>query len=395
MSPSPVVENPPVAATPDIVCSGSPWEMGRAQGAALADSIRDCRRDLSKLELFRLAQPWWLPYGVYRGLAERRARKLLERPLRRDHPRGAERLSGIAAGSGLKLHSAILMNAFEAFMSSVKDRCTVPMPGACSALALRGSRTAGGEPVLTRLFDYVKLVQPYYLVRESRPEGRLRSLDFTVAPLAGAVDGLNEKGLAITYNYAYTVDEGRPTGPISLSIAEALEKCSTVAEAARLIASRPRWGGGLLMLADADGDIASLELSSTSSRLRRPAEGEDALWHTNAFATAEMKAVEVGPTAAFDERAPKALRRRRVHESSERRGGRLAELFADGRALTPDEIVRRLADHGPKGEPGDTTVCVHGSFWHTTAVLQYLPRSRRLRASFTTACEARLREYSL
>lgn len=379
---------------PDVVCSGSPWQMGRAQGAALAEAIRLARKDLAKLEPFRLTQPWWLPYGLYRGLAERRVRRVLELPLRRDHPRGAERLSGIAAGAGLSLEAAILLNSFEAFMSAAKDRCA-PSPGACSAVALRGSRTQNGEPVITRLFDYVKLVQPYFMIRDTRPEGRYRSLDFTVAPLAGAVDGINEKGLAITYNYAYVVDQSRPTGPISLAISEALERCSTVEEAARLIASRPRWGGGLLMLADAQGDLASLELSSTASKLRRPAPGEDAIWHTNAFSTPEMKAVEVPPTAVFDDRAPKSLRGRRVHDSAERRSARLAEVFADARSLSPEATIERFADHGADGKPADTTLCVHGSFWHTTAVLQYFPSSRRLRASFSTACEATLREYSL
>lgn len=387
---------------PDFACAGSPWELGHAQGKALADAIRGARRDLSKMEIFRLAQPWWLPYGVYRRLAEQRARKLLERPLRREHPRGAERLSGIAAGSGLRLDTVILLNAFESFMSAARDRCTmpaggspVPAPGACSAVALRGSRTAGGEPVLTRLFDYVTLVQPYFMIRDCRPDGKYRSFDFTVAPLAGAVDGLNERGLAVAMNYAYTMDGGRPTGPISLSIAEALERCSTVEEAARWIAGRPRWGGGLLMLADAGGDIASLELSSTASRLRRPSAGSDALWHTNRFRAPEMRGNEIPEEAVFDARAPRALRGRRVHDSAERRYARIEELLGDSARLSADDIIARLADHGPDGKAGDTTVCVHGSFWHTTAVLQYFPRSRRMRASFSTACQASLRELTL
>src|SRR5581483_9354686 len=160
------------------------------------------------------------------------------------HPRGAERLAGIAQGCGLRLDSLMLFNALEAFMSSVRDRCVVPGLGACTAVAARGSRTKDGEPFITRLFDYLPIVQPFFVLRESRPEGAFRSLDFTVAPLAGSVDGLNEKGLAITYNYGYTQDTARPSAPISFSINEALERCATVSEAADYIASRPRWGGG-------------------------------------------------------------------------------------------------------------------------------------------------------
>ena len=54
---------------------------------------------------------------------------------------------------------------------------------------MRGSRTADGAPVIARNFDYLPLVQPYYVTRESAPRDGFRSLEFTMASLAGAVDG--------------------------------------------------------------------------------------------------------------------------------------------------------------------------------------------------------------
>ena len=180
-------------------------------------------------------------------------------------------------------------------------RCTVLPPlAACSAVAVRGRRSATGQPMIARNFDYLPLVQPMYTLRESHPEGRLRSLEFTMAPLAGAVDGVNERGLAITYDYAFAIDDAQGSGPpISASISAALARAATVGEAAEIIMGRPRWGGGLLMLADAEGDIASLELSSTRSALRRPAAGEDVICHTNAFSTERMQAVQVAADAIF------------------------------------------------------------------------------------------------
>ena len=141
-------------------------------------------------------------------------------------------------------------------MLSDVSRCTVvPAFGACSAVAVRGRRSATGEPVIARNFDYLPVVQPLYTLRESRPHSGLRSIDFTIAPFAGAIDGVNEEGLCITYDYAYVTDfNGKGTAPISVIIAEALQRCATVADAAAWISSRPRWGGGLLMLADAGGE---------------------------------------------------------------------------------------------------------------------------------------------
>jgi len=61
------------AKLPQVFCRGEPREMGQQQGAALRDGIHALRCDLARLEPLRLRKPAWLPYGVYRWLAERRA----------------------------------------------------------------------------------------------------------------------------------------------------------------------------------------------------------------------------------------------------------------------------------------------------------------------------------
>ena len=379
-----------------FVCQGSPRELGLAQGDCLRDRIAQSRQALAQLEGFRLEQPWWLPYPLFRWLAERKARRLLAGPLARDFPEMDVRLRGITEGAGLGLEALYLLNALEPLLASVRGRTVAPCLGACSAVAVTAERSGIGEPIIARNFDYLPLIQPFYTVRDTRPQGRLRSLDFTVAPLAGAIDGMNEKGLCITYNYAFTTDTPSAlTGTLSMVIAETLERCGTVTEAVDWITTRPRWGGGILMLADATGDVASLELSSTRSRLRRPAPGQDVLFHTNAFSCSEMCEIQVPPDAVFNERAPTALRGRRVLESSEVRDRRLTELLDRPGLLDPDELAALMADHGPDGVPGDYTLCVHGSYWYTTACLQFFPRSRRMRVAYSTACRARYEETQL
>ena len=378
----------------EVICYGLPREMGFAQGTAVRSKICAVREDLIKLEAFRLQQPWWLPYGPYRWLAEQNAWRLLAGPLSRNYPDMSQRLEGIAEGAGVGLKTLYLFNALESLLSSVSG-CTACL-GACSAAAVRGRRSTIFEPIVARNFDYLPLVQPYYILRESRPKGKLRSLEFTIAPLAGVVDGINEEGLCITYNYAFTTD--RPSAsaaPISMAIAEVLEQCTTVTNAADWISSRPRWGGGLLMLADATGDIASLELSSTRSHLRRPPAGEDVLFHTNAFSSIEMTEVQVPWEAVYTDRAPTPLRGRRLHESSELRDQRFAQLFRENEVFGPDELAVVMADHGPRGMPDDNTPCVHGSYWYTTATLQFFPKTRRMRVAYDTACQARYEEFEL
>src|SRR4051794_27909130 len=98
-------------------------------------------------------------------------------------------------------------------------------------------------------------------------------------------------------------------------VAEVLARCTSLAQAIDHVRSRPSWGSGILMLANAGGDIASLELSNTRSAVRRPAEGEDILFHTNAYQCGPTREIEVPETAVYDGRAPRALRGQRVLES--------------------------------------------------------------------------------
>ncbi len=300
-------EHPRPSPRIDVVCSGTPYEMGFAQGQALGEKIRRGRRELKLLEAFRNEQPRWLPYPLFLSYAERKVAALIGPGVAAEYPAMDERISGIAAGAGVSKKTLLLLDGFEALMASVQGRFDVAAQrGACSAIAVRGTRSATGQPIIARNFDYLTIVQPFYTLRESRPKDGMRSLEFTTAPQPGTVDGVNEAGLCITYNYALSLDEpAKNSGLISMAISEAMAKCRTVTEAIDWIRSRPRWGGGLLMLADETGEIASLELSSTCSHVRKPAGGTDFLFHTNCYAGAETCAVQVPLNAKLNRRAPR------------------------------------------------------------------------------------------
>lgn len=368
--------------------------MGVAQGAALRERIRSARSVLVELEAFQLARPAWMPFGLFRWLGEWKAQRFLSQAWSGEASDLRTRLHGIAEGCGLSIKTLCLFNALEPLLSNVAG-CT-DCPGACSAVAVRGRRSATGEPMVARNFDYLPLIQPLYSMRDCRPDGKLRSLEFTTVPLVGAVDGLNEAGLCITYDYAFTTDTPpRPAPTISMLITIALGRCTTVTQAADWISSQSRWGGGLLMLADAAGDIASLELSSTRSQLRRPCDDGDVLFHTNAFSTDALRAVQAPAEAVYTDKAPAPLRGRRLHLSSETRDARFHELLNRGELLGANELASLMADHGAEGIPGDYTPCVHGSYWHTTACLQFFPKSRRVRVAFDTACQAHYSDFQL
>lgn len=380
----------------DVVASGSPRAMGHAQGEALRARIAGSRRMLAELEAFRLLQPRWLPYPLFLRSAERRARAALEAAVHRDAPEAAAQIAGIATGSRVRLDALYLLNGLEAFMCSLSGNlapaarmeASASIASACSAVAVRGGRTRDGNTIVARNFDYLPMVQPFYVLRECRPENGFRSLEFTAAPLAGAIDGINERGLCITYNYAYAMDPGLPAATISMAIGAALAHCSTVGEAATLLTNHRRNGAGLLMLADAAGDIASVELSSNRSAVRRAREGEDVLCHSNSYATAAMQGIEAPANAYYSQRVPTPLRGRRVLESSDRRDARFAQLLAEREQFDGDALQALMSDHGPDGEPSACTPCMHSDYWNTTACVQFYPRERRMRIAYDAACRA-------
>jgi hypothetical protein len=108
-----------------------------------------------------------------------------------------------------------------------------------------------------------------------------------------------------------------------------------------------------------------------------------------------MREVQVAWDAVYTERAPTPLRGRRLHQSSQRRDERFRQLLGETEAFTVNALGAVMADHGPAGIASDDTPCVHGSYWNTTACLQFLPKPRRVRVAYDTACNARFEEIVL
>jgi predicted choloylglycine hydrolase len=371
----------------EVVCSGSDYARGFSQGSKLKRKIHVGIEHCLQQPDFRREQPWWMPYSLFRCISRWKAYRVLHGPISRDYPAMAERIRGIADGAGIGLKTAYLVNAFEPLLSFISD-VEVPSLSACSALAVAPERSVRGEVILARNFDYQHAVEPYITLRESRPAKGYKSLDMTLAPLAGSVDGMNEKGLVIVNNYAYTQDQSVPSGTMTMLISDTLQHCATVAEALAHMARRPRWGGGLLMLVDAGGDMASLEISTTGFHVRRPEVGQTVLFHTNCYLSDEMRKLQVDEQAVFAA-ADHPLYGRRVLQSAERRYARFQQLLAGFDKIGTQELAQIFGDHGPQGADGEDTLCVHGTSSSTIASTQYFPKSRMLRMSTGSGCEAK------
>jgi alpha-D-ribose 1-methylphosphonate 5-triphosphate synthase subunit PhnG len=387
----PIRPDPPCI---DVVCRGAAAERGAMQGEQLRSQILGCAQAVYELEALKLQRPWWLPLRAFVRLADWKAAQALDPVLRTALPDAWIRLQAMSGAAGVRLPRLALINAMEAVLSDLTRSVVTGVEAACSAIAIAPEYTAVRGPIVAHNFDYLPLVQPFYIVRDERPAGGLRSLQFTAAPLAGAIDGLNEAGLAVTYNYAFATDRNVAAPTLSMRLAEALATCRTVPEAVAYLTQHTRWGSGLIMLADATGACASLELSATRSAVRRP-DSTGTVGHANRFRAAETCAVQIADDAVHGTHAPAALRGRRVHQSSERRECRLDAPQSRSQRVDLDDVSAWMADHGPDHLPGADTVCMHSDYWHTTACIQLLPAERRLRIAYAPACAATFTEFTL
>jgi hypothetical protein len=368
--------------------TGNHHEIGLQQGRASRSLLEQAVRDLPTVRPIRLAKPRLIPIQLFLWLAKRQATKLLQDDITNCYPRQAERSKGIAEGGALDMSTLLLFQFMELLVSPGKSNYSVP---GCTSLALEPRRTRSGETIIAKNFDYPNDFSPYHLTCISEPQGRYRTLGCSKVVLPGMLDGMNEHGLTVTYNYGYATDTPTHYAPISLVIQEMLETCKNVDEAVEFMTRAKRAGGALLTMGDPDGRIRSLEISSNHAVARPPVDGQ--IVNANHYRTEEMKRWEIPTDAIFSGKTPKEYHGLRVHESSERRLGRVQELLKEAEQLDEDAITTILRDHGEDNQPSNLTICQHGDFLGTTRSVLFYPKSRRIKVLYGNPCQNTYREF--
>jgi hypothetical protein len=262
--------------------------------------------------------------------------------------------------------------------------------GACTALAVTQPRS--GEPIIAKNFDYPDAARDAYLCRISRPSGgAYASIDITASPLSGSHEGVNEHGLAIAYNYGYLSGKSAARIAITHVVQHVLERCRTVYEAVTVLRRTPRAGSALLMVADAEGDLVSVELAPDDLAVRSARNAGAALCHANHSVTSAMAKRDVPHDAFYSRFNPAPVRGERVHQSSEARHQRAQTLLDEADQISELEMMSIVADHAG-GDPSDDTICRHGDYYKTTCSVLLYPRRRALAVMFDAPCTA---EYTI
>jgi len=366
---------------------GSHKEMGAQQGRACVDIIKHSHSMLATSPELKAIKPFFLPTGLFLKLAKMKMWGDFAAGIKKDSPRQHARLEGIAEGAGENMKHMIFLQSMEIEMAK-----THFIGGACSAAAVAAERSASGEPIIIKNFDYPEFFSPTHLVRMDVPSDGYRVLAATNAPLAGSHDSINERGLSITYNYGYGQDASSNSVPMTMALQDTLEKCGTTAEAIEFLRKCKYNGCALWMICDAQGDLRSVEISKTMVDERKPKEGVIA--HTNHYLTERLAKVDVPPSAVYSRTNVPALRGKRCRESSEVRLARLEELLSKQQKFSEEDLVRIFSDHGADGIGSDNTVCRHSDYFCTTLSVILYPASKKFKVLYGRPCEYEYAEFA-
>lgn len=202
------------------------------------------------------------------------------------------------------------------------------------------------------------------------------------------IDGMNEHGLTATYNLALTTDVPSNHAPLSIALQEMLETCKTTDEAVEFLTHAKRGEhDALLMLADHEGNIRTVEITSNYAATREMNNGQ--LINTNHYHTTEMQIHEIPHNATVFERGATV----RLHESSEFRYARAQELLQNKIDMDESTITTILHDHGKEGKPSDLTICRHSERSSTLRSVIFYPNRRIIKVLYGNPCQSEHAEF--
>jgi predicted choloylglycine hydrolase len=367
---------------------GSHHEVGVQQGRAGRQQIREALEKIPNYEFVKLMKPRLLPTSLFIALAKRRAEKLLKNDVFEYYPKQAQRLNGIAEGAEISLSTIFFLQGLELLIGKPSYRLE-----ACSTLAFGPSRTTTGEAIVGKNFDYVNVLEPYQLTCETKPKEGYATLGCKMAPLAGMLDGMNEYGLTVTYNLAFTLDEPKCYAPLSMALQEMLETCKNTDEAANFIVKTKRGGhDAVLTLADAEGNIKTVEITPSHSATSDTTGGQ--VINTNHYKSNEMQRHEIPRNAVFFD---KGVRKEdvgvRVHESSEQRLKRAQELLKGSEKVDESKIAAILRDHGENNKPSFLTICRHDMDASTLRSVIFYPNRKSMKVLYGKPCQNQYDEF--
>ncbi|MBW1882361.1 MAG: hypothetical protein JRG94_16990 [Deltaproteobacteria bacterium] len=255
-----------------IECVGDPRAMGHCQGLAHRAAIQANIAALGfPIRRSRLPSLFALTSGSELGGGT-------GREVIRHYTHLAERMAGIARSADVPFSSLMKLFCTSTNGAAAKQEL---LASAVAVGAQQVQDIASGPLVLRTLAGSSTEESPWIL-RKSRPEVGFASAEITLPWLATAVAGINQAGVAVAMaprseSYAAGIAPGavdvRHAPHAVLLVQECLQRFEDLAGCLDWCSKRPRSGNVSLIIADAEGRLARVEIEGFECRIVEPDAG--------------------------------------------------------------------------------------------------------------------------
>ncbi|MCS7227539.1 MAG: C45 family peptidase [Endomicrobia bacterium] len=376
---------------------GTYYEMGFQQGVFFKQDIKSSFSRLIQSNAIKIIKPKLIPNFLFAKLVKRVVYKKWAKPINLLLPEYSQRIKGISDGAETDISELYVIQSIEIMADDVSyflaKKYITPLYG-CSSICVLQNMLYSPQMVIGKNFDYLSEFKNDHIVRISHPVNGYKSIEITYKQIAGAHDGINEKGLVVLYNYGLSIEKTQTRIPITILVQQLLERCANIDEAITFIKAFRYPNGAIITLADTTNRAVCVELTPEHIGFREPQKG--ILIATNFYLTEEVKKYDVPYNAVFDsKKAPKEFRNKTVHHSSIQRFNRLVELTKKVIKFTPEVVENMLKDHNDKPTGDDDTICRHGDYLSTQIGMVFIPKTKKIKVYFGPPCKNNVTEFEL
>ena len=348
-----------------LVLKGTHYEIGRQMGEArreqVAHSIENARNLLQ--EAYDQLQLSWAgavnQSRKYLPFAEERFRQYMDE------------MRGIAEGANVAFDDLVVLNAMEAVTIDALHLTK------CTSLAVNQRRTANGHVLVAHNEDWVPEDEADLVILHISADDEPPMLAMTYGGLLPNI-GFNAYGIAQCCDSVYPTDSR--IGIPRIVASRAVLAAQTPGEAIRRTLVPHRAAGYNHLLADANGELYSVEVSARKFALLY---GEDgSMVHTNHFLTWEMQQVESEPDELVATRVRYHRAWRLLHDTEKHTLETLQAIQRD-HVNYPDSIC----NHDIAADPLDREKTITALIMDLTELKMY--------ATWGNPCENEYQEFSL
>jgi hypothetical protein len=276
-----------------IRVGGSPYDMGLQHGEQVRDEIRQLLQAIDHHVLH--GQP-----GIT-GWAVRQAVHAIVRVMETQiPPRYRREIAGVARAADVSYGDLLMLSCFDDVLANLRSLAAMVGRLGCSAYALMGERTAGGDLLCGRNLDYfvasatgddvwaaTNFMKENVVVVEYTPADCPSFLSVGWPGFIGVATGLSASGLTASALVVQTTRNWPAATPSCFLYRRVMEEARTLDQAVEILRSARRTQGHNVLLGSGEEKTAAVvEYSPWGFAVRRPENGWIAT--TNHFNDVEM-----------------------------------------------------------------------------------------------------------